>query len=235
MLSVADEAVRVVVDDQDIVPGAEVDDPLEQFRRGGLSRRHVGIIDQHHLHAVESRPFDGLEVRIEIRLLVERIGQHLASGQPHGGRIGRITRVGDQHLVARIEERHADMHDALLRTDQRQHLRIVVQLGAVPLPIPVGKSLAQNRLALVGHVFVDVGALGFLRQPVDDRPMGRQVGTAHGQLDDLAARGGLELRKFAQAAREIVLPDTVQTVRTGDVYCFCHSLCCVFGICFGQR
>ena len=123
----------------------------------------------------------------------------------------------------------------LLRTDQRQHLRIVVQLGAVPLPIPVGKSLAQNRLALVGHVFVDVGALGFLRQPVDDRPMGRQVGTAHGQLDDLAARGGLELRKFAQAAREIVLPDTVQTVRTGDVYCFCHSLCCVFGICFGQR
>ena len=198
--------------DQDVVLGSEVDDALEELHRGGLSRRHVGVIDEHHLHAVEAGPFDGLEIGVEVRLLVERIGQHHAAGQPHGGRIGRIAGVGHEDLVARVEERHADVHDTLLRTDERQHLAVVVEFGAVPLLVPVGKSLAQDGLTLVGHVFVDIGTLRLAGQTVDDGLVGREVGTSHSEFDDLTTGSGLDFRDFAQAARKIVLADAVQTV-----------------------
>ncbi len=209
--------------DQYVVTGSEVDDPLEQLPRRSLSRRHVGVVDKHHLHAFQPGALDRFKVRIEIRLLVECVSDHLSARQTHGRRVGRVAGIGHQHLVARIQERHADVHDALFRADQRQHLRVVVQFGAVPLPIPVGKGLAQNGFALVGHVFVHVGALCFLRESFDNRGVGRQVGTAHGQFDDLTARGRFDFGYLAKTAREIVLPDAVQTVRPGNVDCFCHD------------
>ena len=192
--------------------GTELDDFLEELARRRLARRHVGVVDQHHLDAVETGTFDGLEVGIEVGLLVERIGKHLTARKAYGGRIGGIARVGDQHLVARIEERHADVHDTLLRTDEGQNLGVVVELHAVPLLVPVGKSLAQNGFALVRHVFVYVGTLSLLGQTVDDRLMGRQVGAAHCEFDNLAAGGCLDVGNFAQTTRKIVLSNPVQTV-----------------------
>jgi len=67
------------------------------------------------------------------------------------------------------------------------------------------------------------GALCFLRESFDNRGVGRQVGTAHGQFDDLTARGRFDFGDFAQTAREIVLSGAVQPVRTGDVDCFGHN------------
>ncbi len=222
-LGVADEAVGVVVDNQNVVTGTEIHDFLHQLHRGRLSRRHVGVVDQHHLHTLQPGAFDGVEIGVEVRRLVERVGHHLAARQPHGRRIGGVTRIRHQHLVALVQKGHADVHDALFRADERQHLRIVVQFGAVPSFVPVGESLAQNRLALVGHVLVDVGTLRLFRQPFDDRGVGRQVGAAHRELDDLTARGRFDFGDFAQTAREIVLSGAVQPVRTGDVDCFGHN------------
>ena len=221
---VADEAVGVVVHDQYVVLGAEIHDLLEQLHGRGLSRRHVGVVYQHHLHTVQPGLLDRREIGAEIRLLVERIGHHLAAGQTHGRRVGGVAGVGHQHLVALIEERHADVHDTLLRTDQGQHLRIVVQLGAVPFLVPVCKSFAQDRLSLVGHVFVHVGALCLLCEAVDDRLVRGQVGAAHSEFHDLTARCRFDFGDLAQTARKIVLSDAVQPMGTGDVDCFCHSV-----------
>ena len=235
VFGVADETVRVVVHDQDVVPGSEVDDLLEQLHRGGLSRRHVGVVDEHHLHTVQPGLFDGVEVGVEVGLLVQRIGEHFAARQTHGRRVGGVAGVRDEDFVALIEERHADVHDTLLRADQRQHLRLEVQLGAVPFLVPVGKSLAQDGFTLIRHVLMYVGTLRLFRQAVDHGLVGRQVGAAHGQFYDLAAGGRFDLGDLAQTARKIVLSDAVQPVRTGDVDCFCHSLN-MFGIMLsGQR
>ena len=211
------------MDDEDVVLGAEVDDLLEQLGRRGLARRHVGIVDEHHLHALDTGAFDRLEIGVEVRLLIQRVGEHHAARKPHGSRIGRISGVGNQYLVAGVEECHADVHQALLRAQQRQNFGVVVQFGAVPLGIPVGESLAQDGFALVGHVFVYVGTMGFGRESFDDRCGGRQVGAAHGEFDDLTTRGRFDLGDFAQTARKIVLSDAVQPMRTGDVDCFCHN------------
>ena len=102
------------------------------------------------------------------------------------------------------------MHDALLRADQRIDLGLEIQIDVIPFLIPVGKSLSQDGFSLIGHVFVHVGTLGLLREALDNGGMGRQVGTAHGQFDNLTARGCLNLTDLAQTARKIVLSDTVQ-------------------------
>ena len=221
---IADETVRVVVHDQDVVPGAEIHDFLEQLPRRGLARRHVGVIDEHHLHAVQPGLLDRLEIGVEAGLLVQRIGNHLAAREAHGSRVGGVAGIGHEHLVALIEERHAYVHDALLRADQGQYFVVVVQFRAVPFLIPVRKSLAQDGFSLVRHVFVYVGAPCLLCEAVDDRLVRGQVGAAHSEFHDLTARCRFDFGDLAQTARKIVLSDAVQPMRTGDIDCFCHSI-----------
>ena len=105
----------------------------------------------------------------------------------------------------------------------------------IPFLIPVGKSLAQDGFALIGHVLVHIGTLGLFCEAVDHGLVGRQVRAAHGQFDDLAAGGRFNLAYLAQTARKIVLSNAVQPVRTGDVDCFCHSLMYVWDYAFRAK
>ena len=198
--------------DQDVVLGAESHDPLEEFQRRSLSRRHVGIVDEHHLHTVQSGLLDRLEIGQEVRLFVQRVGDHFAAGEFYRSAVSGVAGIGYEHLVALVEERHADVHQALFRTDQGVDLRLPVEIHAVELLVPVSESLAQDGFPLIGHVLVYVGALRFTGQRVDDRLCRRKVGAAHSQLDDLTAGSRLRFGDFAQTTRKIVLADTVQTM-----------------------
>ena len=186
--------------------------PIEQLHRGGLTRRHVGVVDEHHLHPLQAGLLDRLEVGQETRLLVQRVGHHLPAGEFHRSAVGGVARIGNQHLVSLIEKGHADVHQPLFRTDQRIDLRLPVELHAVIALIPLGEGFAQNGFALIGHIFVHIGTLRFARQRVDHLLRRRKIGAAHGQLDDLTAGRRFRFGDLAQTTREIVFADAVQPV-----------------------
>ena len=200
------------MNNQNVVLRAECNQLLEQIGSRSLTRRHIGIVHQHHLHALQTGSLDSLEIGQETRLLVQRVGNHHTTRQLNRCAISGIARVGNQHLIAHIEEGLADVHQALLRAEQRQYLRAEIYLDIVVTLVPIGKRLTQNRLALIRHIFVNIGTLCLFRQTVDNRLMRRQVGTTHCQTNDLTARSGLNFADFAQLTREIVLADTVQTM-----------------------
>ena len=210
--------------DQDVMLGAESHDPLEEFQRRSLSRRHVGIVDEHHLHTVQSGLLDRLEIGQEVRLLVQRVGDHFAAGEFYRSAVSGVAGIGYEHLVALVEEGHADVHQALFRTDQGVDLRLPVEIHAIELLVPVSESLAQDGFTLIRHVFVHVGTLRLFGETVDDRLVRGQVGAAHSEFHDLTARCRFDFGDLAQTARKIVLSDAVQPMGTGDVDCFCHSI-----------
>ena len=121
-LGVTHKAIRIVVDNQNVVLRAECNQLLEQIGSRSLTRRHIGIVHQHHLHALQTGSLDSLEIGQETRLLVQRVGNHHTTRQLNRCAISGITRIGNQHLIAHIEEGLADVHQALLRAEQRQHL-----------------------------------------------------------------------------------------------------------------
>ena len=145
-------------------------------------------------------------------MFVERVGDHDAAGEFHACGVGRVSGVGDEDLVAGIEEGHADVHDTLLGADQGIYFGLEVEVDVIPFFIPVGKCFAEDGFALIGHVLVYIGSLCLFCQPVDDGLMGRKVGATHGKFYDLAARSRFNLSYFAQTTREIVLSDTVHAV-----------------------
>ena len=211
-LRVTNKTIRVVVDNQDIVLSTELDQLLEQLRRRSLTRRHIGIVHQHHLDALQTCRLDSLEIGQETGLLVQRIGNHHTTRQLNCRAISGITGIGNQHLVAHIEEGLADVHQTLFRAKQRQYLRLEIYIDIVVALVPISERLTQDRLALIRHIFVNIGTLCLLSQTVDNRLMGRQVGTTHSQTNDLTTRSRLNFADFAQLTREIVLADTVQTM-----------------------
>ena len=200
------------MDNQDIVLSTELNQLLEQLGSRSLTSRHIGIVDEHHLHALQAGSLDSVEIGKEAGLLVQRVGHHHTTRQLNCCAVSGITRIGNQHLIANIEESLADVHQTLFRAEQRQHLRTEIYIDIVVTLVPISKCLTQNRLALVRHIFVDIGTLCLLRQTVDNRLVGRQVGTTHSQTNDLTTRSGLNFADFAQLTREIVLADTVQTM-----------------------
>ena len=114
-LVVEDERIRIVVDDDDAVTTSEIDDARQEFERCAMTGWHMGIIDPHHLHIVYAWSIlKGGEVRLPIVFVFEIIFDDFCTDQFAYRRIGRITRIGDEHLIARIEQRHRDVHDAFL-------------------------------------------------------------------------------------------------------------------------
>ena len=102
---------------QDIMLTGKSDQVAEQsFTRCGTGR-HVRKIHDHDLHAVEPTAFDLSEIGHPAVLLTKQVIDTNASRNRCGGVVGRITGIGDQHLIAGVQVSHTNMHDTLFRTD----------------------------------------------------------------------------------------------------------------------
>ena len=95
------------------------------------------------------------------------------------------------------------MQDALLRTDERQHLLRGVEVNVVETLVEACHRLTQLRRAHRGLIAVGIGLTGHLAQLLYGLLRRRHVGTADSQADDILALG-VELCHLLQLAAEVI-------------------------------
>ena len=160
--------------------------------------------------ALQTAALDFVEIGHPPAVLAQHVIDADAPGDRHRRTVGRIAGIGHQHAVAFVEIGHTDVHHALFRPDQRKNLALRIERDAVALLIPKRERLAQHGRALVRLIAVIAGLGGLGGQRSDHVRMGRPVGTADTQIDDLTARGAHPV-DFAQLFREIVLSHSAES------------------------
>ncbi len=115
-----------------------------------------------------------------------------AAGQPDRLGVRRPVRRGEQHLVARVQQRRERLVDGLLAAVRDEHLRRRHGQAAVAQRLVDDRLLelgqpARGRVAVVGRH--RAGRLG----GSDDRGRRREVGLAGAEADDVLAGGLLGL------------------------------------------
>ena len=223
---VQDEAVRVVVTDDDAVPAPEVDQALQQLVRRVRACRHVRIIDPHQLDRRTQGRFtlghellQRLKVWLPSARRIERVRNQLRAHESAHRAVGRVARIGHQDAFAGVEEGQRDVQDTLLRSDEWQHLAISIERDAIPLFVPRCVAPAQLGHARVGLIAVHVGACCLALQGLDGHLRGRQVGAADAEANHAFA-GGIHGRHFLQFLGEVVLLHGANAVGRPCAKCF---------------
>ena len=96
------------------------------------------------------------------------------------------------------------MEDTLLGADERQHLRIAVDVDTIPALVE-----ARHRMAQLGDthrdlIAVGIGIMGHLTELFYCLLRRRHIRTAYGEADDIAPRC-IQLGHFLQFTTEVVL------------------------------
>ncbi len=135
--------VSVVVDDEDLVLAGKGDDFLEEPVGDDRPGRVVRVVDEHHLRLLERGGRDRREVGREAPLRQQRqqLGGRPVEQRPAG--VDRVAGVGGERDVARVEEGVAEVVDALLGADRRDHLARRVDLDPEAPVVEAGEGLAE--------------------------------------------------------------------------------------------
>ena len=214
-----DVAVSVVVDEKDLVPVAEIHDLAVDFRRADTADRVGGQRDDHVLGAAGDLLGDFADVGQEVVFPGQMVIIGHTAAQPGPRDEHRVARVGKQHGVAVVEQRHAQVADAVLAarkahdpvggdvlhpkpaavvvTDGLQHLGQVAQRI---LPVFAVRRRLDQGLLDVGHRF--------------------KIRRAHRQIVQLFARC-FEGYFFIVQGRKNFRSEQLQTL--GKVHRKCHS------------
>ena len=118
----------------------------------------------------------------------------VGSGDDGAVDVDGIAGIGDEHGVARIENREAEMGDAFLGADGDDGFGVGIEVDVVARLVPVADGLAQARNSLGDGVAMGDGLLRRFNHLVDD-VLGRgAVGVAHAEVDDVfSAAAGVDL------------------------------------------
>jgi hypothetical protein len=182
--------VDLIGDHPDAVLERPAPDRLDLIRRVDRSGRVRRRAEQQHLGAIGPG-----------RLQLGDRGQEAAGDvgldrdddpacEPDRLRVGRPVRRGQQHLVARVQQRGERLVDGLLATVRDQDLGGRDVVGGVAQRL-LGDRLAQRRQPSRGGVVVHRRVAARGDRGGDDRIRGREVRLAGAEADDIAA-GGLQ-------------------------------------------
>ena len=203
---VEDEAVGIVVDDDEVVPACEVHEPPVEFGGGIGARRHVGIVGPHDFHAAQVHLLQCVEVRLPLPVLPQVVGDDFAAEQAVERGVGGVSGVGNEYLVARIDQCEGDMEDAFLRTDERLDFGVRIEFHIIEPSVPCCHRLSQFGDSDGGLVSVHVGlACGFAEHA--DGFVGRgHVGASDAQADDVLSLC-IHACHLLEFPREVVFAD----------------------------
>ncbi len=163
-----DLGVRGVVADDDLVTLGERDRLAEELARRGRRRRIVRVAEPHQLRGLRDAVGNRRQVGQERVLAPQRHAMDDAVAESRADRVDRITGVGAEHDVARIDERDRHVRDAFLRADQRDDLAIGVEADAESRCVPVRGGTPERRHAFVIRVAVVGGVARRLAKLGDD-------------------------------------------------------------------
>ena len=136
-----DERIRIVVHHHDVVILGKLHEPLVGLSLCTATCRHIRIVGPHQFHLREIHLLKLLEIRLPAVVLPQVVVHDLRPEDLRERGIGGVTGIGHQHLVAGIHEGEGDMEDTLLGADERQHLRIAVDVDTHqrPIVLPSGR------------------------------------------------------------------------------------------------
>ena len=216
---VQDEAVWVVVADDNPVFLSESDQLFVEFHAGIGSCRHIRVVGPHQLDVRKVHLFQLFEVRLPAQFLFQLVRDQIGLDQFAYRTVGRITRIGNQHAVARIQECQRDVQDSLFGTDQRLDFRFRVEIHVIPFFIPVGKTFTQFGNTDIRLITVFVRLMSMFAQCLDCPFRRRKVGTAYAEVDHVFTCG-IHFGYFFQFPGKVVFLYATYTV--SGCNCFTH-------------
>ena len=135
--------VGVVVDDEDLVLAGEGDDHLEEALGDDRAGRVVRVVEEHQPRLGGDVGGDRAEVGREAELGDQRQQLRRRAGEDRAAGVDRVAGVGGEGDVAGVEEGEAEVVDALLGADRRDHLGLGVDLDPEAAVVEVGEGLAE--------------------------------------------------------------------------------------------
>jgi hypothetical protein len=151
----------------------------------------VRVVDQHHFHPREVGGRQRGQIGPPAGGGGEVVLAHFGPADFGHGAVRGVAGVGNEHGIAGFQKRHAHVHQPFFRAQQRQHFGGGVQGHAVVALVEFGHGPAQGRRALVALVAVGRGLGGRGGEGRRHAGVGRQIGAANAQVDDLGP-GGVE-------------------------------------------
>ena len=176
---------------------------FKKFFRSPCAGGHVGIIDPHHFHVGKLGLLQCCQIRLPLVILLQTKITHLCSQQAGHSSISRITRVGNQHLIARVQKSHGNVHNTLFGTHEWQNFIFGIQPNVKKFAVPPGISLTQSRNSRIALIRMVFRFTTFASYCFDNSFIGSHIRTANTKVNDihtLFTQGG----NFFQLTREIV-------------------------------
>ena len=180
-----DVQIRRVVQYNETVLACKGNDLLEELHSGQRGGWVVRVVQEHQPRAAKHVGGYGVQVGKEPVLRQQRHGNRLGTGENRGRLVDRVTGIGIEHHIARIDERQGKMGDPLLRTDERAHLACRIQRDPVETQVVVGHLAPEIGQTSPEGILVVRRVVGGLCQGVDDALRGWLVGVADAKVDDV--------------------------------------------------
>ena len=216
------EAVRVVVDQQYPVPEGEVHEPAVEFWRRHGAGRHTRIVGPHHLHPFEVHVLKFVEVGIPSVFLLEGVVEHLRAHHLRGGRIGRIARVRNEHLVTLVYEGQEYGENSFLGAHQGLYLAPGVKFHTVVAGVPSREGLPQLGQADIWLVLVAVREPGRRTERFYGllwrHPVRRTYAQVYHRIEALRLAFGIKRRYLLVLQGEEIFPDGFRPVCWSDYH-----------------
>ena len=108
------EAVRVVIDDDEVVPEGKIDQRLVSLAHGTGTGRHVGIVGPHDFYTAQVCLFQSIQVGLPCVFLAQFVWHHFRSQYFAQAGVSGVTGIGDKHLVAGIDKGKRNVKNAFL-------------------------------------------------------------------------------------------------------------------------
>ena len=124
-----------------------------------------------------------VEVGHEAELRLQRQQHRLGAREQRAAGVDGVAGVGGEGDVARVEEGEAEVVDALLGADRRDHLGLGVDLDAEAAVVEAGERVAELLAAAVRGVLVRCRVGDGRLHRLDDVREGRRVGIADPEAD----------------------------------------------------
>ena len=158
----------------------EIDQFLEEFPGPIAAGGHVRVVHPHELDIFQVLLLQFLEVGPPIVLFAQSVTHRNRFHQVGHRGIGRVARIREEDLVARVQKGHGYVEDPFFGTHQGQYLALGIQIDPVMGLVEFRNGLPQLRDALVALVAVYIRIL----HGPDDLVRRVQVRTAYAQVDD---------------------------------------------------
>ena len=175
------------MDDQDLVLARELDDLLEEPVGDDRARGVVRVVDEHQARALQRLGVERVRSGAKPSSGSSGSSTRLGAGQERAAGVDRVAGIRGEGDVARVEEGEAEVVDALLGADRRDHLGLGVDLDAEAPVVEVGERAPELLPASVRRVVVGAGVGHRGLHRLDDVRKGRMVGIADPQADHVDA------------------------------------------------